>query len=315
MMQKDHKKRMKTVKVWLKLHKKKILYPLLFGWFVFHVLIIPSLRPLVHETYYYVTYTIDSYNIGDALIWYPILFFAMGIICTALRCSRPFSALLFCFYAALPVLVRRTVCWGGVYPNVNSAVLFYAGIWLIGMLFAVAVKRTFACIQKSWRRYQNQKSGVPDGILSAETEKIPCKKRIRMLMTRDTMYVFLSMALPLMFFVLYSAKIAETTPVSIAQDEVDMTYMLLGLPLGYLVCGGLYAQVQHPHYITCGAILILLSLDTVLGVFDIMNTDRMWVAVIASVVYLLFYIIGIVVGWLFYMCFDEHRKNKRNQES
>ena len=111
--------------------------------------------------------------------------------------------------------------------------------------------RTISIIRNSWLRYREKKNGQPDTVSSVTTAtdtapKPRLRDRIFAVVTHDTVLLLLSAAVPLILAILYSANIAQTSPVGGAQDELDMTYMLFVLPLGYLASGSLCALANKP---------------------------------------------------------------------
>lgn len=297
------------MKAWLKQNRRRIFFGLLFCWFTVFVLVIPSLRPHMISGYY-VTYIIDGYNEGDAYIRFPFAYFVIGFLLTLFRHPSPTSAALFCAYMTAPVILYRynffddmPFAGGGFVVFGNT--LFYLCFWAIGALMALLVRRIASGIR---RRFGKAK----DWQVQPESAEQPhFGERIRAWLTKDRAMTLLSVGVPLLFFVLYAAEIAATSPVGPGQDEVDVMYWIFGLPAAYFAGGLLCRLAEKPRYSFCAAAVALLSADTLWGVFDMNRKEAYWILPAAAMGYLLFFGMGIAAGYLIRQCIRDHRAAKQ----
>ncbi len=298
------------MKVWLKQNKRRIFFGLLFCWFTVFVLVIPSLRPHVISGYW-VTYIIDGYNAGDAYIRFPFAYFIIGFFLTLFRHPSQTSTALFCTYMTAPVILYRYGFFDDMPFAEGSLVvvgnmLFYLCFWEIGALTALLVRWIASGIRRKVGKAKDEQ------VLRESAECPHFRKRMRAWLTKDRAMTLLAMAVPLMIFVLYAAGIAARSPVGPGQDEVDVMYWLFGLPAAYFAGGLLCRIAERPRYIFCAATVVLLSTDTLWGVFDMNRKEVYWILPAAAAVYLLFFGMGITAGYLIRRCIEDHRNSKQS---
>ena len=299
------------MKAWLKQNRRRILFGLLFCWFTVFVLVIPSLRPHMISGYY-VTYIIDGYNAGDAYIRFPFAYFVIGFLLTMFRHPSQTSAALFCAYMTAPVILYRYSFFddmpfaGGGFVALGNT-LFYFCFWAIGALIALLVRGIASGIRRRFGQAKDQQ------VQLKSAEQPHFGERIRAWLTKDRAMTLLSMGVSLLIFVLYAAKIAQTSPVGPGQDEVDVMYWIFGLPTAYFAGGLLCRLAKKPRYSFCATAVALLSADTLWGVFDMNRKEAYWILPVAAAGYLLFFGMGIAAGYLIRQCIEDHRNIKQSE--
>lgn len=311
------------MKAWLKQNKRRIFLILLFAAFVIQVLIVPSIRPFFYEgRNYYVTYRIDGNNAADAVVFIPSAFMVMGFFTTLFFYPHRFKIALLCTLVPLPVVLRRMVCWRA-YSSILDNALYNLCSFAWGVFLAYVLRFLLVffieSIRKSYRRYQLKRKRDANTIAvidRADTEAVSNHPLftdwMRARLSRNTLFCLLSAAVPLMISVFYSAQLGQMSTVSSGLDEMDMTYMMFCLPLGYLLSGFLCALSDHPRFIPCTASLLLVTLDTVYAVFDVQFYEHLLRMLFAVIVYLLIYGAGIAAGYLIRQCIEDRRSSKQS---
>lgn len=302
------------MKAWLKQNKRTIFLILLFAVFVIQVLIVPSIRPFFYEgCNYYVTYRIDGNNNADAVVFIPLAFTVMGFFTTLFAYPHRLAIALLCTLVPLPVVLRRMACWSA-YSSILDNALYNLCSFALGVIFAYVLRFLLDVIRKSYCRYRikrNADANTIAGIIRNDTdvasEKFSYTNWIRSWVSMNTVFGLLSAAFPLMISVFYSVQSGEVSHISSGLDEINMTYMLFWLPLGYLVSGFLCARSDHPRFLPCMAALLLVTLDTVYAVLDIQLYEHLLRLLFAVIVYLLIWGAGIAAGYLIRWCIEDHK--------
>ena len=310
------------MKAWFKQNRRRIFLILLFAAFVIQVLIVPSIRPLFYEgRNYYVTYRIDGNNAADAVVFIPSAFMVMGFFTTLFSYPHRVKIALLCALGPIPVVLRRMVCWRA-YSSILDNALYNLCSFALGVFLAYVLRILVVFlidrIRKSYRRYRIKKNRDAHTIAvidrkdtEAASDKPVFTDRMRALVSMDTVFCLLSAAVPLMISVFYSAQIGHMSAVASGLDEMEMTYMVFWLPLGYLLSGFLCALSDHPRWIPCTAGLLLVTLDTVYAVFDVQFYEHLLRMLFAVIVYLLIYGAGITAGYLIRQCIEDHKMKKQ----
>ena len=304
------------MKLWFLQNRKQIAFGILFCIFVIQVLIVPSIRPFFYEgRNYYITYRIDGNNNADAVVFIPLSFMMMGFFTTLLRHPSRIKTALICALIPLPVVLRRMTCWNA-YDSVLDNALYNLCSFALGILLAVFLRfvivSSIRCIRESWRRYLQKKSGYQNcDCRMPEQDRRGFSVCIQQMLTWDNVFSALSMIVPLILLLPYHTAFAEADPIGIARNSL---YMVIVLPMVYALGGVFCGLEKKPQYWSCGAVLLLVSADTIYVVFSIQDYPDLAVFPIAVVVYLLFFGIGMSIGWLIRRCKDSHKRIKNGIE-
>lgn len=305
--------------LWFSQNKKQIVFWILFCIFIVQVLIVPSIRPFFYEgRNYYITYRIDGNNIADAVVFIPLSFMAMGFFTTLLHYPSRIKTAFFCALIPLPVVLRRMTCWNA-YNSVLDNALYNLCSFALGILLAAFLRyvlvSSIRCVRESWRRYLQKKNGYQncDCGIPEQDWHISCSDRcgfavrIQKMLTWDNAFAVLSVVLPLILLLPYHTGFTEADPIGIARTSF---YVVIGLPTVYALGGFFCGLERNPQFGSCSAVLLLVSADTLYTVLSIQEYSDLAVFPIAVVGYLLFFGIGVSIGWLIRRCKDSHKRIK-----